>query len=131
AGPYASFLGSSFNPTWTEYVGEATRSVVKTLRDMKIDCFDPYVACNADSHFQLSATRPLPDLNLDRLQRRRTLLEQFDDRRREFDSTPQSQSLSRYQELAFSLITSPQVAAALDIRKEPQATRNLYGMTLF
>ncbi len=31
AGPYGAFLGASYNPTWTEYHGHATRSVYKTL----------------------------------------------------------------------------------------------------
>jgi hypothetical protein len=61
AGHYAAFLGSTYNPTWTEYLGRSTRSVEKTLRDMKVDVHDPYVACDADSHFRFSATAPLPD----------------------------------------------------------------------
>jgi hypothetical protein len=131
AGPYAAFLGSTYNPTWTEYLGKSTRSVEKTLRDMKVDVHDPYVACDADSHFRFSSTLPLPDVTIDRLNRRRTLLEQFDDTRRELDATIEGRSLSRYQDLAFSMITSPRVSEALDVRKEPAATRELYGMTLF
>ena len=34
AGPYAAFLGSQFNPVWTDYVGQATKTLPKTLRDM-------------------------------------------------------------------------------------------------
>ncbi len=131
AGPYAAFLGSAYNPTWTEYLGQSTRTVQKTLREMKVDVPDPYVGCDADSHFQFSATAPLPDVTIDRLNRRRTLLEQFDQNRRELETTGSGRSLSRYQDLAFSMITSPRVAHALDVRKEPQATRELYGMTLF
>lgn len=131
AGPYAAFLGSQYNPTFTEYLGKATRSVVKTLRDMKIDCWDPYVACDIDSHFQLSAARQLPDVTVDRLNRRRSLLGQFDDVRREVTAGADSLALSRYQELAFSLITSSKVAEALDVRRESQATRDLYGLSLF
>ena len=86
AGPYAAFLGSTYNPTWTEYLGQSTRSVQKTLRDMKVDVHDPYVACDADSHFRFSSTVPLPDVTIDRLNRRRTLLEQFDENRRELRS---------------------------------------------
>lgn len=131
AGPYAAFLGPAYNPTWTEYLGQSTRSVQKTLRDMKVDVHDPYVACNTDSHFRFSATTPLPEVTIDRLNRRRTLLEQFDQNRRELEATQAARSLSRYQDLAFSMITSPKVAEALDVRREPQATRDLYGMTLF
>jgi uncharacterized protein (DUF1501 family) len=98
---------------------------------MKIDCYDPYVACDAESHFRFSAAGPLPDVTLDRLSRRRGLLEQFDDARRELEASAEGRSLSRYQNLAFSMLTSPKVGAALDVRKEPQSTRELYGMTLF
>ncbi|MGH7127548.1 MAG: DUF1501 domain-containing protein, partial [Planctomycetaceae bacterium] len=38
---------------------------------------------------------------------------------------------SEFQEMAFSLISSPKVAEALDVRREPAETRDLYGMTLF
>jgi hypothetical protein len=131
AGPYAVFLGSMYDPTWTEYVGKSTRSVYKTLRDMKIDCHDPYVGCDLDSHFRFSATTPLTEMTLDRLSRRRSLLEQFADSRGELEKSVSGRSLSRYQDLAFSMVTSPKVGEALDVRREPQATRDLYGMTLF
>ncbi|MCY2963125.1 MAG: DUF1501 domain-containing protein, partial [Planctomycetota bacterium] len=131
AGPYASFLGSTYNPTWTEFVGKSSGTVQKTLRDMKVDVPDPYVGCQRDSHFRFSAANPLPELTLDRLDRRRTLLTQFDDCRREFEASRDGATLSRYQQLAFSMLTSPKVTEALDIRREPEATRDLYGMTLF
>jgi hypothetical protein len=131
AGPYAAFLGSAYNPTWTEFRGKSTGTVKKTLRDMNYDVPDPYVGCELDSHFRFSSTTPLPEISLDRLSRRRSLLEQFDDTRRELETTGDARSLSRYQDLAFSMITSPRVAEALDVRREPQSTRDLYGMTLF
>ena len=62
AGPYAAFLGSTFNPTWTEFVGQSAGTVVKTLRDMKVDVPDPYVACRPESHFRFSAGNPQPEL---------------------------------------------------------------------
>ncbi|MSR58013.1 MAG: DUF1501 domain-containing protein [Planctomycetaceae bacterium] len=131
AGPYAAYLGATYNPTWTEYLGKSTRSVYKVLGDKKIDVHDPYVGCDLDSHFRFAAGSPQPDVTLDRLSRRRSLLGQFDDQRREFDRTVSGRSLSNYQQLAFSMITSPKVTTALDVRLEPQATRDLYGMTLF
>ncbi len=131
AGPYASFLGSSYNPTWTEFQGRSSRSVYKTLRDMDIEIHDPYLGCVPDSHFRLSATQPQQDLSIDRLNRRRSLLDQFDDARKEMNGTPSVKALTKYQDLAFSLMTSPKVAEALDVRRESQATRDLYGMSLF
>lgn len=130
AGPYAAFLGGAYNPIWTEFSGSGTKNVVKTLRDMKYDIQDPYVGCSADSHFKLSMTQPQEQLTLDRLNQRRSLLEQFDQQRREFSASTEARSLNRYHEMAYSLINSPLVSDALDVRKEPQSTRDLYGMTL-
>ncbi|HET6424920.1 MAG TPA: DUF1501 domain-containing protein [Planctomycetaceae bacterium] len=131
AGPYAAFLGSKYNPIWTEYEGKASRSVKKTLRDMDLDIWDPYVACVPDSHFRLSSTAMPPELNIDRLHRRRSLVEQFDAARRAFANNERVQSLTESQQMAYSLIQSSQVANALDVRRESQATRELYGMSLF
>jgi hypothetical protein len=131
AGPYAAFLGSAYNPTWTEFIGKSTRSVYKTLQDKKIDVHDPYLGCEANSHFRFAAASPQPDVTIDRLNRRRSLLEQFDQARRELSSTLEGRSLNRYQDMAFSMISSPRVAQALDVRTEPTATRDLYGLTLF
>lgn len=131
AGPYASFLGSAYNPTWTEFVGKSRRTVYKTLGAQKVDVHDPYVGCEIDSHFRFASGSPLPDVTIDRLHRRRSLLEQFDVERRELSVTLEGRSMSRYQDLAFSMITSPRVAQALDVRNEPVPTRELYGHTLF
>ena len=131
AGPYAAFLGGAYNPVWTEFSGAATGTVVKTLRDMKYDVPDPYVGCTPESHFKLSLTSPQEQMTIDRLNRRRSLLQQFDQQRREFSATTEGRSLNRYQEMAYSLINSPAVSNALDIRRESPETRDLYGMTLF
>lgn len=131
AGPYAAYLGNAYDPIWTEFAGEATRSVTKTLRDMEVDCHDPYLGCTDDSYFRLSSTAYQPELSVDRLNRRRTLLEQFDQSRRHLETTSAGESLSTFQQMAYSLISSPQVAKALDVRSEPPETRALYGNTLF
>ncbi len=131
AGPYAAYLGNAYNPIWTEFDGKSTRSVSKTLRDIKFDCHDPYVGCTPGSHFRLAATQPQPNLTIDRLNRRRSLLKQFDQVRHDLDETNTGQSLSKFQQMAMSLLSSPTVAEALDVRNETNETRELYGMTLF
>ncbi len=131
AGPYAAFLGSKYNPVWTDYDGKASRAVHKTLGEKSLEVWDPYVACNPESHFRLSSTTLPKELTLDRLHRRRSLVEQFDSARRAFAETERVQSLSETQQMAYALIQSPQVADALDVRRESQATRDLYGMSLF
>lgn len=131
AGPYAAFLGTMYNPIWTEFDGQGTRSIHKTLGATQLDVRDPYVGCTADSYFRLASTALPPELTLDRLQRRMSLLEQFDQARRAFEHSERSLTLDQFQQQAYSLLQSSQVAEALDVRKEPAATRELYGHTLF
>lgn len=133
AGPYGAFLGAGFNPTWTEFVGDGTVDIHKERAggQFSYDGPEPYLGTTTDSHFRIASTAPLPNVNLDRLDRRRTLLEQFDGARRDLERSSAGSSLNKFQDLAFSLIGSPEVAEALDVRREPESTRELYGHTLF
>jgi hypothetical protein len=131
AGPYAAFLGSRFNPVWSEYQGKASRSVRKTLRDMDLEIWDPYVAAEPASYFRLASTQLPEGLTLDRLDRRRTLLSQFDQARRQFEGNERTATLNEFQKLAYSLLQSDQVSQALDIRSESESVRELYGHSLF
>src|SRR6266566_924743 len=83
AGPYAAFLGGAYNPIWTEFRGQATRRVVKTLQTQ----------------------------TLDRLDRRRSLLKQLDDARRARDAASGGRkspsplaAADHYREMAYSLV---------------------------
>ncbi len=131
AGPYGAFLGGSYHPIWTEFEGDGTVTITKARTGFSFTGKEPYLGCTTDSHFRLAATEPLPNLSADRLNRRRSLLQQFDDTRRDLQTTLRGKSLSQFQEMAFSLVSSPRVAEALDVRREDMATRELYGMTLF
>ena len=132
AGPYAAFLGSAYHPTWTEFHGRATRSIVKTLQETREEVWDPYMGITPESRFELaSATRLPADMTLDRLNRRRSLVEQFDRARADLDRTPAGRSQDRFREMAFSLIGSEKVRQALDLNREPRTLRESYGMTLF
>jgi hypothetical protein len=131
AGPYGAFLGNAYNPLWTEFHGRATRTVVKTLQDQRIEVPEPYVAIAPESRFALAEATSLPaGLTIDRLDRRRSLLQQLDDARRERDQQPE-QNLDRYREMAYSLIGSERVHTALDLAQEPLPVRQSYGMTIF
>src|SRR5205085_11392538 len=65
----------------------------------------------------------------DRLDRRRTLLQQFDASRRALDKSVGG--LDRFQRMAMEMITSPKCSTALDVAREPRAIREKYGLTLF
>jgi len=133
AGPYAAFLGSSYHPIWTEFVGKGTKTITKSRANGKFSFTgpEPYLGCTRESRFRLAASKPIRGVTTDRLSRRRSLLKQFDQTRRDLETSSAGQSLSQFQQMAFSLVTSQNVAAALDVRKEPDSTRDLYGMTLF
>ena len=132
AGPYAAFLGGAFNPVWTEFRGEATRHIIKTLQTQKLDVGEPYVGIGADGRFEIAgAADSSADLTLDRLDARRSLVEQFDHARRDLGDGDAGRGRDRFREMAYNLIHSDKVRTALDLRRETAAVRESYGMTLF
>jgi len=131
-GPYAGFLGRSYNPVWTDFEGEASRSVKRWRGNRDNVVRDPYLGIGPDSRFLIrQAGRLQPGITLDRLNRRRSLLEQLDEGRLRFDGSPSARGYDRFQQMAWSLITSKQLREALDVRREKPAVRDRYGMTLF
>jgi hypothetical protein len=132
AGPYAAFLGGAYNPTWTTFKGQATRTWTKTLQEQKFEGGEPYMGIAPEGRFELATATDLPaEVTLDRLDRRRGLLQQLDGARRGLDKTAAGQSLDRYRGMAYDLIGSEKVRAALDLGREPLKLRESYGMTVF
>jgi hypothetical protein len=132
AGPYAAFLGGAYNPVWTEFHGQATRHIVKTLQEQKLNVAEPYMGIAPDSRFELATATELPrDITVDRLDTRRSLVEQFERARRDLPATEAGRGFDRYRQMAHSLIGSEKIRDALDLRREPRRLRESYGMTLF
>jgi hypothetical protein len=132
AGPYAAFLGSQYDPLWADFQGTATKGITKTLRDMTYTGNDPYMGIAPDSYFVVPDASSLqPELTLDRLNTRKSLLAQFNEQRSHLGATAPGQSLTKHQQAAVSLLESPKLSEALDLRKESAETRALYGESLF
>lgn len=132
AGPYAAFLGGEYNPVWTDFVGQATRGLAKTLRDMTYEQNDPYIGVSSDSHFVVpSATSLQPEITLDRLNQRRSLMAQLELAREDLATSASGRQLDRYRRMTYDLLDSDQLRIALDVRQESHETRELYGDTLF
>jgi hypothetical protein len=131
AGPYAAYLGAAYHPKWTEFIGEGTKVVDKARTGFSFHGKEPYLGCTPSSHFQMSDTASPAGMTLDRFDRRRTLLEQFDASRRDLEQSLAGKPLTQFQQTAFSMLTSPKIADALDVRRESAQTRAQYGMTLF
>lgn len=132
AGPYGGFLGQNYNPIWTEFEGKATRTVNRWLGNEGRDVADPYAGITPESRLTVSKAAVLPaEVTVDRLDRRRSLLSQFDEGLLQLDESTSARRLGRYQEMAYSLLTSAPMREALDLSREPMELRERYGMTLF
>ncbi len=127
AGPYAAYLGNAYNPHYATFQGKATGKITKTLTDTTQEFDEPYVGISPDSWFALGGESPA-DLTLDRLNRRQSLLDQFEAARR---GRGELTAADEYRETAFALIGSEKLRQALDVRREPARTRENYGHTVF
>ena len=131
AGPYAAYLGSTYNPLWTEYEGSASRSVHKTLGATSKDIWDPYVASKPESYFRMAATTLPEGMTIDRLDRRRSLQQQLDHTRRDLQMLDKSRTMNNFEQVAYSLLSSRKVSDSLDVRRETESLREAYGHSLF
>jgi len=129
---HAAYLGGEFDPIVGEFRGRATRSVRRQAWGPPEDYADPHLGITPESRFELAAGSSLNDgMTLDRLNTRRSLLDQFDSVRYEVDSSRTARRLDENRSLAFSLMDSPKVRVALDLNREPRRLREQYGLTLF
>jgi hypothetical protein len=117
AGTFGGFLGPAYDPLWTEFRGEAPQR-------------DPFREITPQGQFVFGSTES-PQITLDSLDRRRSLLTQFEQQCAGFGQSPAAGSYSRQRERAFEFLATPQVRAALEIEREPSVLRESYGMTLF
>jgi len=118
-GETAGWLGRRFDPL--------TTNIQKRDKDDNPywrDCTDEELT------FQIKGMHSDEALTLDRFDRRRSLLEQFDDARAALADAVAT-SYGQFQQRALSLVTSPQTRVALDITREPDALRDRYGRHLF
>jgi hypothetical protein len=132
AGPYAAFLGPAYDPVWTDFDGRGTHTVPKYSEGQRKEFHDPFGGTTAEGRFLLSALgQSAEQAPLERLNLRRSLLAQFDRERLRHEPAGRADALEKFQQLAFSLLTSGKMREALDIGREPMEIRERYGLTLF
>ncbi len=123
-GPYAGFLGKQYDPFFT--------GVELTNKRGKRDFYD---AAIAQGNIVLPQMKLPDELTLDRLDQRRTLLDQLESERRRIDNHPAHDQLDIFKRQALDLLTSsnspnsPWRAFSLD--DEPAALRESYGNNLY
>jgi hypothetical protein len=131
-GPYGGFLGRGLNPVWTEFAGEAAQTIDRWRGERDVPVPDPFAGIRPGGRLTLASGAELPTgITLDRLDRRRSLVEQFERGRRALNETLSARNLTRAQDQAYALIGSAAVQQALDLEREPPERRERYGMTLF
>ncbi len=119
-GGYGGWLGKAYDPLATD------------IRK-KSDKDNPYFRDCDDEEldFRIKGLAPPAEMTLDRLNRRHSLLEQFDAQRRAAEADPRLAMFDEFQQRAFSLVTSESIRSAMDIRREPPKLRDRYGRHLF
>jgi hypothetical protein len=130
AGPFAAFLGQSYDPLWTDFTGPGTHVVPHYTNSQTRDFHDPYGGTLPGGRFILSTAGELrDDVPVERLNLRQSLLRQFEQAQRRVDTV--GEHFDHHRQRAYNLLTSNTVHRALDIAREPMAVRERYGMTLF
>jgi hypothetical protein len=79
------------------------------------------------SPFRLPNFELAGGISVNRLGDRRALLRDFDQMRRDLDASGQLDALDRFQQQAWSILTSPAAREAFDLDREPAPVRQRYG----
>lgn len=79
------------------------------------------------SAYQSPIPQPANPQTGKRLGERQTLLQRFDRFRRDLDLSGSMQAADRFRGVAMQMLTSPQIARAFQVEKEPKKLRDRYG----
>lgn len=125
-GPQPHWLGTGWAPIVTSWEGKSTG----------VDPYgqgreNPYGGITPETRFHFMPGSQSRDITLDRLSRRRGLLDQFDRERKALEQHDDVRAWGRSRELAMNLLTSEKMRDAMNVQAESQKTREAYGMTLF
>lgn len=128
AGPYGGMLGMRYDPVYTDFTGEGTQLAPEIGPGKAFK--DPLFGILPTDRLQLPGGATEAG-GAERLDTRRSLLDQLNRARRELDASDRIGTFRKQQELAYSILTSGKMQAALDLAREPMPVREAYGMTLF
>lgn len=125
-GPQPHWLGTAWAPVVSSWEGKSTgEDPYGQGRE------NPYGGISPDTRFHFSPGQQSREISLDRLNRRESLLSQFDRQRAALEHNEDVRAWSRSRQMALNLLTSEKLRSAIDIHRETLQTRERYGMTLF
>jgi hypothetical protein len=117
-GPYAGFLGTRYDPLFSEF----NKTLVRKLPGANVLDGEPFLSRN---------TRLADGITLDALQTREGLLEQFNRQQRRLEADHALDDVDRIRQRAFSLLTSTRLKSAFDLKAVDPRLRDKYDRTLF
>ena len=121
-GPYAGFLGQRYDALYTEVMPHRAPNGPTPAPGRPVTVLgEP----------RLPESTLAAGLTLDRLNTRRSLMNQIDDQMRRTDAQVSIDHFDRTQRRAFNLLTSAEVRSAFDLDLEDNRLRERYGRTLF
>lgn len=122
AGPYGGFLGKKHDalttecePFWDKVGHQPLPGTPQIVRGQPV----------------LPNSALQEGITVDRLNLRRSLLNQLDDEMRRTESQPTAATFDRAQQKAFGILTSSKLRACFDLASEEQTVLDRYGRTLF
>ncbi|MBI2803817.1 MAG: DUF1501 domain-containing protein [Planctomycetes bacterium] len=121
-GPYAGYLGQRFDPLYTE---------VQPYRAPGSPAPAPGRPVTVLGEPRLPESTLAQGVTIDRLNTRRTLMNQIEDQLRNEGTQRTVDQFNRTQSRAFNLLTSTEVRSAFDLNQEDNRLRDRYGKTLF
>jgi hypothetical protein len=126
------FAGYDINGQYAGWLGKAYNGIATNINKRAADDNPYFRDCTDDElDFRIQGLDPQPDLTLDRFARRESLREQFETERRRLEAAATVKTFDSTRGQALNLLTSPQIAEAFDVRREPDALRDRYGRNLW
>lgn len=119
-GPYGGFLGKQYDPVFT--LCKPTFA-----REPKFNDYDPVMPLGEP--FPPTAEN-LPEMTIERLDRRRSLVSQIDGKFAEIHTSRAMATMSDAQRRAFLMLTSSRTRDAFNLNLEPDPLRAAYGQNL-
>ncbi|MFN0056202.1 MAG: DUF1501 domain-containing protein [Planctomycetales bacterium] len=117
-GPYAGFIGKRYDPLFSEF----DKTKHRTIGKMKVLEGEPFLSRN---------TRLADGITLDALEKRETLLQQFNQNQRRLERRGALDDVDRLQQRALGLLTSTRLKDAFDLSTATPELRDRYDRTLF
>ena len=128
----AAWLGKGYNPIVPSFIGQGSREIgdpsIKGTSPI-VTRFDPWDGVTPESTFGFDAARLPVEVSDVRLTARQQLLRGFE--RAEYPDGAGAKAFEQNRDSAFAMLSSPAVAEALDVTREPSHVRDRYGLTMF